>query len=86
MTLRFGCKAAGGYFPGVIALRWGLRATVVMTSVLLAVGTLWGWLTLGYAFLLAVGFLGAGELGGAYIPISGWRCRARKPRRGTSHC
>jgi MFS family permease len=71
MALRFGCKAAGGYFLGVVALRWGLRASAVMCSVLLAAGTLWGWLTPGYAFLLAFGFLGAGELGGAYIPNLG---------------
>ncbi len=71
MAMRFGCKAAGGYVLGVIALRWGIRASVVACSVLLAAGTLWGWLAPGYAFLFAFGLLGAGELGGAYIPNLG---------------
>jgi hypothetical protein len=71
MALRFGCKAAGGYLLGVIALRWGLRSSVMMSSVLLAAGTLWGWFAPGYAFLFAFGLLGAGELGGAYIPNFG---------------
>ena len=71
MAIRFGCKSAGGYLLGSIALRRGLRASVVMSSVLLAAGTLWGWFAPGYAFLFAFGLLGAGELGGAYIPNYG---------------
>jgi hypothetical protein len=68
MALRFGCKSAGGYLLGSIALRYGLRASSMMSSVLLAAGILWGWIAPGYAFLFAFGLLGAGELGGAYIP------------------
>lgn len=68
MAFRFGCKSLGGYALGAIALRWGLRKSVIMCSALLAAGILWGWIVPGYAFLLAFGLLGAGELGGAYIP------------------
>lgn len=71
MAVRFGCKSVGGYVLGSIALRYGLRTSVMTTSLLLVAGTVWGWATPGYAFLLAFGFLGAGELGGAYIPNYG---------------
>ncbi|MDQ2948363.1 MAG: hypothetical protein M3Y27_20900, partial [Acidobacteriota bacterium] len=71
MAIRFGCKSIGGYALGAIALRWGLRISVMMCSVLLVAGTLWGWFAPGYAFLFAFGLLGAGELGGAYIPNFG---------------
>jgi hypothetical protein len=71
MALRFGCKAVGGYALGAIALRAGLRKSVMMCSALLVAGILWGWIVPGYAFLLAFGLLGAGELGGAYIPNYG---------------
>ncbi len=68
MALRFGCKSLGGYALGSIALRWGLRYSVLASCWLLAAATIWGWTVPGYAFLLAFGLLGAGELGGAYIP------------------
>jgi MFS family permease len=71
MALRFGCKSLGGYLLGAIAIRWGLRMSVIACSLLLVIGTMWGWIAPGYAFLLAFGFLGAGELGGAYIPNYG---------------
>ncbi|HZT30180.1 MAG TPA: MFS transporter [Bryobacteraceae bacterium] len=71
MAIRFGCKSLGGYLLGSIALRGSLRASVMTASLLLAAGTVWGWAAPGYAFLLAFGFLGAGELGGAYIPNYG---------------
>ncbi len=71
MALRFGCKAIAGLILGSIALRWGMRASVITTSVFLVIGFGWGWLVPGLAFLLAFGFMGAGELGGAYIPNYG---------------
>jgi hypothetical protein len=71
MAIRFGCKSIGGYALGALALRKGIRSSVMMCSVLFAVGILWGWILPGYAFLLAFGLIGAGELGGAYIPNFG---------------
>jgi hypothetical protein len=71
MALRFGCKSLGGYALGAIALRAGLRRSVTVCSALLVAGILWGWIIPGYAFLFAFGLLGAGELGGAYIPNYG---------------
>jgi MFS family permease len=68
MALRFGCKSLSGYMLGAIALRFGIRASVLVSSLLLALATVWGWVVPGYAFLFAFGLLGAGELGGAYIP------------------
>ena len=68
MALRFGCKAMGGYLLGWIALRYGLRASAFTSVALLAVGILWGWGIPGFAYLLAFGFIGAGELGGTYFP------------------
>ena len=38
---------------------------------LLAAGILWAWVVPGYPYLLAFGFMGAGELGGAYMPNFG---------------
>jgi hypothetical protein len=68
MALRFGCKSIAGYALGALALHKGIRASVMMCSVLLVAGILWGWIMPGYAFLFAFGLIGAGELGGAYIP------------------
>lgn len=68
MALRFGCKAMGGYLLGWIALRHGFRASAFTSVALLAVGILWGWGIPGFAYLLAFGFIGAGELGGTYFP------------------
>jgi hypothetical protein len=71
MAVRFGCKSIGGYALGVLALHKGIRASVMMCSVLMMGGILWGWIMPGYAFLFAFGLIGAGELGGAYIPNFG---------------
>jgi hypothetical protein len=71
MAIRFGCKAIGGYVLGVIAQRAGLRYSVIAASLFLMAGYSWGWMIPGYAFLLAFGLMGAGELGGAYIPNYG---------------
>lgn len=68
MALRFGCKSAGGYLLGAIALAHGLRASVLTTTLLLVAGWVWGWVAHGYFYLFAFGLLGAGELGGTYFP------------------
>ena len=67
MALRFGCKALGGYGLGWIAMRYGLRASVFSSVALLAIDILWGGVP-GLRYLLAFGFIGAGELGGTYFP------------------
>ncbi|MFN0167605.1 MAG: MFS transporter [Bryobacteraceae bacterium] len=68
MAIRFGCKALGGFVLGLIALRFGLRASVITTVALLGVGCLWAWVVPGYGYLLSFGIIGMGELGGAYFP------------------
>ena len=68
MVIRFGSKAVGGYLLGWIALRAGLRGGALGCIVLLAAGSLWAWLVPGAGYLFAFGLLGAGELGGAYLP------------------
>jgi MFS family permease len=68
MAIRFGCKAVGGYILGAISVRQGIRAGVLGTMALLGVGAGWAWAAPGAAFLFAFGLLGAGELGGAYLP------------------
>ncbi len=68
MALRFGFKSAGGFLLGAIAIRWGIRAPLVVTVLLVGFALLWAWTIPGYAFLLAFGLMGAGELGGAYFP------------------
>ncbi len=71
MAIRFGCKSAGGYLLGTLAVRYGLRASVLTTIAFFAAGMTWAWVAPGYSYLLAFGLLGAGELGGAYIPNLG---------------
>ena len=68
MAIRFGCKALGGYFLGLLATRTGLRPSVMATVCLVGAGMLWALLVPGYGYLFAFGLLGAGELGGAYFP------------------
>jgi hypothetical protein len=68
MAIRFGSKSIGGYLLGALAVRRGLRAGVLATIALLAAGGAWAWLVPGAGYLFAFGLLGAGELGGAYIP------------------
>jgi MFS family permease len=68
MALRFGFKAMGGFALGALALRWGMRAPVVAAVLLVGGGLVWAWVAPGYAYLLAFGLMGAGELGGAYFP------------------
>jgi hypothetical protein len=68
LAIRFGCKAIGGYFLGLLATRSGMRPAVIGTVCLAGAGMLWALLAPGYAYLFAFGLLGAGELGGAYFP------------------
>lgn len=68
MALRFGFKSGGGFVLGVMAIRWGMRAPVTATVLLLAGALLWAWLVPGYLYLITFGLMGAGELGGAYFP------------------
>ena len=68
MAIRFGCKSVGGYLLGMVAIRWGLRASAHLTLALVGAASLWAWLVPGHAYLFAFGLMGAGELGGVYIP------------------
>lgn len=68
MALRFGGKSLIGYFLGVLALRYGIRAPVAATVILVGIATAWGWLIPGYGYLFAFALMGGGELGGAYFP------------------
>ena len=68
LGLRFGFKSLGGFVLGIIAIRWGIRAPLLATAVLLASSVLWGWMAPGNLYFLTFGILGAGELGGAYFP------------------
>ena len=68
MALRFGFKSAAGFVLGAIAVRWGIRAPLIITVFLVGAGMAWAWIVPGYSYLLSFGLLGAGELGGAYLP------------------
>jgi MFS family permease len=68
MAFRFGFKSIAGFALGVISLRWGIRAPLVTTVLLLAAAPLWVWAAPGYLYLFAFGLIGAGELGGGYFP------------------
>jgi MFS family permease len=68
MALRFGFKSVAGLILPTLMLRWGSRATLAATVALLAGAILWAWTAPGYAYLLAFGLMGAGELGGGYFP------------------
>ena len=67
-ALRFGFKAITGFGLGLILARWGIRAPVATTVLLVTTGILWAWSVPGHAYLLAFGLLGGGELAGAYFP------------------
>jgi hypothetical protein len=68
MALRFGCKSLGGYLLGAIAVRRSLRTSALVSVAFVGASVIWGWLVPGYAYLFAFGLMGAGELGGMYIP------------------
>lgn len=71
MAIRFGCKSAGGFLFGLLAVRYGLRSSVLATTGFFAAGMAWAWAAPGVTYLVVFGLLGAGELGGAYIPNLG---------------
>lgn len=68
MALRFGAKAVAGFLLGKTSERWGPRVPAAATISFLGVSMVWAWLTPGYPYLAAFGLMGAGELGGAYLP------------------
>jgi hypothetical protein len=68
MMIRFGFKSVAGYFLGVMAIRWGDQAPTIATVLMVGGAVFWGWAVPGYAYLLAFGLIGAGELGGAWFP------------------
>ena len=68
MALRFGFKSLAGLVLPTLMLRRGGRATLTATVALLGGAIAWAWLAPGYAYLLAFGLMGAGELGGGYFP------------------
>ena len=68
MALRFGFKSLGGFALGALNLRRGIGAPITTTIFLVGGALVWAWLVPGYSYLLAFGMMGAGELGGAYIP------------------
>lgn len=68
MAIRFGGKALGGFALGWIAVRMGLRGGSLGCIVLLAMGAAWAWIVPGVGYLFAFALIGAGELGGAYLP------------------
>jgi MFS family permease len=68
MAIRFGGKAAGGYLLGWLALRAGLRGGSLGCIALLGAASVWAWTVPGAGYLAAFALLGAGELGGAYLP------------------
>jgi hypothetical protein len=67
-AIRFGTKAVAGWLLGMLALKKGLRASVLATLGLLAIGNAWPLVAPGYSYLACFGFMGAGELGGTYFP------------------
>lgn len=74
MALRFGGKSINGYVQGQVNLRWGMRAPVVVSAVMVTAAVLWGWTVHGYLFLIAFVLMGAGELGGVYYPNYAMAC------------
>jgi hypothetical protein len=65
--LRFGFKAAAGVLLGQLLARTNARAPLLATIGLLLVGMGWALNATGWWYLLTVGWLGAGELFGAYF-------------------
>ena len=68
MALRFGFKSIAGLLLPTLMLRRGSRATLTATVALLGAAIIWAWTAPGYAYLIAFGLMGAGELGGGYFP------------------
>ena len=67
-ALRFGCKFVAGFFLGWLVTRLHPKAGLVATALMCVAGVVWAFAASGKWFLLSFGFLGAGELLGAYFP------------------
>jgi hypothetical protein len=65
--LRFGFKAVAGVFLGYLLAKTNPKATLLATIGLLLLGMAWALTVPGWLYLLTVGWLGAGELFGAYF-------------------
>ena len=71
LAMRFGCKAGAGYLLGMLAVRFGLRASVMACLAFLGAGVIWAAVAKDFWYLFAFGLMGSGELGGAYFPVYG---------------
>ncbi|MSQ95990.1 MAG: hypothetical protein EXR98_15740 [Gemmataceae bacterium] len=65
--LRFGFKAVAGVLLGYLLAKTHPKATLLATIGLLLLGMAWALTVPGWWYLLTVGWLGAGELFGAYF-------------------
>ena len=80
-ALRFACKGVAGFFLGWLVTRLHAKAALVATAVMCVAGVLWALIPSGKWFLLSFGFLGAGELMGAYFPNYILSCSAMSKMR-----
>jgi len=67
-ALRFGAKAIAGVILGLLLARYGARAPLLGAGGFILAASIWTVLAGGYAYLLAFGLFGAGELYGLYGP------------------
>jgi hypothetical protein len=65
-VLRFGAKALCGLVLGALYARFGARAPVLMTAMLVNIAIVWTLTVKGHAYLAAFALFGGGELLGAY--------------------
>lgn len=66
--LRFGFKAAAGVFFGWLLTKSNAKVMLLTTTSVLIFGMGWALNVTGWWYLLAMGWLGAGELFGVYFP------------------
>lgn len=66
--LRFGFKAAAGVFFGWLLIKTNAKVMLLATTSVLILGMVWALNVSGWWYLLAMGWLGAGELFGVYFP------------------
>ncbi len=66
--LRFGFKAAAGVLFGWLLTKSNAKVLLLTTTSVLIFGMGWALNVTGWWYLLAMGWLGAGELFGAYFP------------------
>jgi hypothetical protein len=67
-ALRFGAKGIAGVFLGLLLTRYGARSPALATALMLIAANVWTLTVPGYAYLIAFGLFGAGELSGLYFP------------------